>query len=159
MMDMSLAPIIAQKRAENLGVAESVAVTFAAANEGGTQVAAAPDGCALTGLSNTAYEITCTEGEDTKFKQSVTRAFRLNDPSNSNNINNNSWVVDPPESFSIFNCPPEDPFGLENFNGRHGGWCVPTPLTHWGKQFPIEPEDWVYDLSPWFTGSATGPNG
>ena len=39
MMDMSIAPIIASKRAQNLGIAESAAVTFAAANEGATQLA------------------------------------------------------------------------------------------------------------------------
>ena len=33
MLDMSLAPIVAQKRALNFGVAETAAVTYAAANE------------------------------------------------------------------------------------------------------------------------------
>ena len=78
MLDMSLAPIVAQKRAQNLGTAESAAVTFAAANEGTSQLTGdAPDGCELASFPNRAYEITCTEGDGTKYVQTVTRAFRL----------------------------------------------------------------------------------
>jgi hypothetical protein len=78
MLDMSLAPIIAQKRAQNLGIAESAAVTFAAANEGQTQLTGStPDGCEVAEISNLAYKITCIKGEGTNYVQSVTRAFRL----------------------------------------------------------------------------------
>lgn len=38
MMDMSLAPIIAQKRAQNLGVAETAATVFAATYGGKTEI-------------------------------------------------------------------------------------------------------------------------
>ena len=78
MLDMSLAPIVAQKRALNFGVAETSAVTYAAANEGSKlELTAIPDGCDVTELGDLAYSITCVEGENTQFTQSVTRAFRM----------------------------------------------------------------------------------
>ena len=50
MMQMSIAPFEAQKRAENLGQAESAAVTFAATNEGSDSFTAVPDNCDLGNL-------------------------------------------------------------------------------------------------------------
>ena len=155
-MQMSIAPLEAQKRAQNFGIAESAAVVYAAQHEGtATSPVAAGDG-EPTLLTVGAWQVTCSYGND-NYRQSVTRGFRvLTQPSGNND---NTFSVDAPASFSIWQCPPDDPFGVEGFNDRTNGWCVPTPLTHWGKQFPIEPENWVYDLSPWFTGSATGPQG
>ena len=77
-LTMSIAPFEAQKRAQNLGVAESAAVTFAAANEGETQLTGnTPDGCEIEEIATRAYDITCIEGDGTKYVQTVTRAFRL----------------------------------------------------------------------------------
>ena len=155
MLDMSLAPIIAQKRAQNLGIAESAAVVFAAQYEGTAATPVDTDTCKSKELTPGAWQVVCDHG-DGKYFQSVTRGFRtLVNPQRPDS----SFAFVTPASFSIWQCPPDDPFGVEGFNDRYGGWCVPTPLTHWGNQFPIEPEDWVYDLSAWFTGSATGPSG
>ncbi len=78
---MSLQPIIAQKRAANFGVAESKAVAYSALNEGAPQLTPidtlATEGCTVSGDTDTnAYIITCIEGKG-KFRQSVTRAFKL----------------------------------------------------------------------------------
>lgn len=155
MMQMSIAPFEAQKRAQNLGIAESAAVVFAAQYEGTAATPVSAGTCEPTLLTPGAWQVTCDYGDD-KYEQSVTRGFRtLVAPERPDS----SFAYDSPASFSIWQCPPDDPFGVEGFNDRFGGWCVPTPLTHWGKQFPIEPEDWLYDLSAWYTGSATGPNG
>lgn len=155
-MQMSIAPLEAQKRAQNFGIAESAAVVYAAQHEGTATSPVAAGDCEPTLLTVGAWQVTCSYGAD-NYRQSVTRGFRvLTQPSGNND---NTFSVDAPASFSIWQCPPDDPFGVEGFNDRTNGWCVPTPLTHWGKQFPIEPENWVYDLSPWFTGSATGPQG
>lgn len=150
-LDMSMAPIIAQKRAQNFGIAESAAVVFAAQYEGTAATPVDAGDCVPTLLTPGAWQVTCSYGEN-KFKQSVTRAFRtLLAPA----AEESSFAFDAPASFSIWQCPPSDPFGVEGFNDQTGGWCVPTPLTHWGNQFPIDPADWLYDLSPWYTGSAT----
>jgi hypothetical protein len=77
MMTMSLAPFEAQKRAQNLGIAESSAVTFAAKHEGAAQLADPPNGCELDKTNAPAIEITCTKGIDTKYVQTVSRSFRL----------------------------------------------------------------------------------
>ena len=76
MLDMSLAPIIVQKRAQNLGIAESSAVTYAAKHEGATQLAADPDGYEVDKTNFPAIETKCTEGEN-QFVQTVSRSFRL----------------------------------------------------------------------------------
>jgi hypothetical protein len=190
LMTMSIAPFEAQKRALNLGAAESAAVTYSAINEGKYQlVGSVPDICERAEIGYLAYEIECTEGEGTKYKQTVTRAFRLRDPSCDDNDGNNghgnsggndcsnpgngngnrngngngnsgrTFAYEPPASFSIWPCPPEDPFGVEGFNKRFGVWCRPTPLTHWGDSHPIPESQWKYDLSAWWTGEPTGPNG
>jgi len=78
MMQMSIAPFEAQKRAQNLGIAESAAVTYSAANEGKPDlVGSVPDICERTDLGDRAYEVECTEGGDTNYSQTVTRSFRL----------------------------------------------------------------------------------
>lgn len=78
LMDMSLAPVIAQKRALNFGEAESLAVSYSAANEGQLQlIGSVPEGCERTEIASRAYQITCTKGIDTKYVQTVSRSFRL----------------------------------------------------------------------------------
>jgi hypothetical protein len=153
---MTMSPVIAQKRADNFGIAESAAVVYAAQHEGTATSPITAGDCEPTLLTVGAWQVTCSYGEN-DFRQSVTRGFRTLLPPPSGG--GNQFAMDTPASFSIWQCPPADPFGVEGFNDQTGGWCVPTPLTHWGKQFPIEPENWVYDLSDWFTGSATGPQG
>ena len=152
-LDMSVAPIIAQKRANNFSQAESSAVVFAAAHEGATQVAAAPNGCTLDGDNAPAYEITCIEGAGTKFIQTVSRSFRTD--ANASNSNTIAFPMDPPESYTEWNCPgidnilgwPEDPWGTAYYNeGSLGGQnCIPE-----AAQGGIDPNDdmstWLWDL-------------
>ena len=76
MMTMSIAPFEAQKRAQNLSIAESAAVTYAAQHEGATQLSTAPSGCDLDRTNFPAITITCTEGEN-NYVQTVSRSFRL----------------------------------------------------------------------------------
>lgn len=79
--NISLQPVIAQKRAMNFGVAESAAVAYAATNEGKTTLSATPSACTdPVELTEDAYSITCTEGAGTQFVQTVTRSFRLMPP-------------------------------------------------------------------------------
>ena len=75
MVEMSIAPFEAQKRAQNLGVAESVAVTYAAANEGASSFTDVPNNCELSSPSDGAFTISCTEGEGTRYVQTVSRSF------------------------------------------------------------------------------------
>ena len=175
MMEMSLAPIFAQKRAQNLGIAESAAVTFSAANEGATQLTGdAPEGCELTPLNNSAYEIKCTKGEGTKFAKSVTRAFRLaicddndgdnghgnsggfdcSNPGNSGFANNERVFEFPsPPGFSAHQCLPTDNWGLNTtaFNRTKNKWNGPscTPNAAWNPTAYLasDPNAWMYDIN------------
>ena len=75
--NMAIQPMIAQKRASNFGEAESLAVTFAASNEGQREVAEeVPEDCDLVSPSSRAYTITCEIGEG-QFLQTASRSFRL----------------------------------------------------------------------------------
>ena len=58
MVDMTIAPFEAQKRAQNLSMAESVAVTYAATNEGQSSFTDVPDKCELSSTSDGAITIT-----------------------------------------------------------------------------------------------------
>ena len=142
---VSIAPFIAQKRAGNFGIAEAKAVSYAAMNEGGLALTPTPDGCTTIETENYAYSITCTEGEN-KYKQSVTRSFRLGIlcDSDSNNGHGNSGGYDcsnpsgynTPISYTpgIF-CPLWDPWGVINYNDSHGVQCIPVPYGPWAHTY------------------------
>ena len=74
--NMTIQPLMAQKRAENFAVAESAAVGYAAKNEGGADLTPLPDNCSTAELECNSFTVTCWHGEG-QFKQSVARSFRL----------------------------------------------------------------------------------
>ena len=146
LMDMSLAPVIAQKRATNFGIAESAAVTYAAANEQQTNLLPLPNNCAVTsGPRNIAHEIACTEAPDTKFTSVASRSFRLFDPNAqapATAQRNYRW--DPPDSFTGHQCPIGDEWGLGRPSSKG---CTPIPV--WSRAAFIEsdPDTWLYDVT------------
>ena len=77
-LEMSIAPVVAQKRAQNFGIAETAAVVFAATYEGTLDIPENTEICtpaAREGTEN-AYSVTCTHGTG-KYVQSVTALFAL----------------------------------------------------------------------------------
>ena len=177
---MSIQPFMAQKRAENLGVAEAQAVGYAAANEGGLFLTETPDGCDdPVLLTNGAYSITCTEGVDTPYVQTVTRSFRLQvcDDNDGNNGHGNSGGFDcsnpggggyagnervfanaTPGSFEPHQCPADDPWGVQYTNdqwAKQYGWgaCLPGVLWNKGTYLKSNPDDWLYDISDYGFGA------
>ena len=77
LVDMTVQPAIAMRKAENFGVAEAAAVVFAATYEGTYDTPVDTDTCVATEREvPNAYSVTCTHGRG-KYVQSVTRAFRL----------------------------------------------------------------------------------
>ena len=77
-MTMSIAPVMAGKRAENFAVAETAAVSYAAIAHDKYTLPDIPDDCKVTLIQDRTYNVTCTHGEK-QFQQSVTRAFTLLD--------------------------------------------------------------------------------
>ena len=177
MMQMSIAPFEAQKRAKNLGIAESAAVTYVATNEWTTSLDSTPTGCANpVKLASGAYSITCTEGEGTQYVQSVTRSFRLDDSCDDNDGNNghgnsgghdcsnpgNGGYADnvrvfnfpTPTKFTGHQCPTYDTWGVNGYNdaqaaiyGEDYGACIPDVA--WSKQTykASNPDSWLYDIN------------
>ena len=149
MIQMSLAPLEAQKRAENFSIAESTAVAFAANNEGQQNVGKAPDGCVLTNVAPSAYDITCTNGEG-RFLQTVTRSFKLRTGSSYTNPTR-AFSFETPKRYSHVECPVNDPWGVmwynEHLKAGHLDACIPSPVWSRERYLASDPADWLYDLS------------
>lgn len=177
-MQMSITPFEAQKRALNFGIAESEAVTYAAANDGKPDlVGSVPDICERTDLGDRAYKVDCTEGGDTKYRQTVTRSFRLavvqscndndgdnghgnsggfdcSNPGNSGFVNNERVFEFPsPPGFSAHQCLLTDNWGLDTtaFNRTKNKWNGPscTPNAAWNRTTYLasDPNAWMYDIN------------
>jgi hypothetical protein len=166
MMQMSIAPFEAQKRAGNLGLAETSAVTYAAFNEGNTSLTAAPEGCYVTSIDS-AHVITCTEGEGTRFVQTVTRAFRTDpggtdadnpdgpsDRTDASDVRTFDYVT--PDGFSHVECLSSDPWGVQWYNKHLAAGnmkaCIPSPLWNLNRYLASDPDDWLYDISSYGLG-------
>jgi hypothetical protein len=155
-MQMSIAPFEAQKRAENLGQAESAAVTFAATNEGTSSFTDLPSNCDLSNPTDGSFTVTCVVGEGTKYVQTVSRSFRSEVDAGSLGFTGDSNMrVYPnatPEAFEPHQCPAEDPWGVQYTNDRwkkqwNWGACTPAPLWNKTRYLESNPDDWLYDIS------------
>ena len=153
-MQMTLAPVEAQARARNFSTAESSAVAFSAANEGQemTNLSIKPENCddpVMSPLSPGAWDVTCYGGEDdSKYRQSVTRSYRLATDLGSSY----SWNYDTPENIGAHQCPVNDEWGITprtGFNSVHGdhlGACVPQVAWGENKYLNSDSTKWQYDL-------------
>ena len=164
-MNMTLAPIEAQKRAQNFSSAETSAVTFAANNEGQAQLNTTniPADCLektaatplprLQSIGNNAYEITCEHGQG-RYLQTVKRAFKLA-PSiaNISNISSGSRSFPRPTPTNFFHsyCYLDDPWGLDWFD-RHPNLtdaCKPRATETKAAYLSSDPDSWLYDINKW----------
>ena len=75
-MNMSIQPLLAGKRAANFSAAEAMAVSYAALSEKGNELQELPDGCTVYSIDEPAYEVSCTVGSG-QFTQTIKRSFRL----------------------------------------------------------------------------------
>ena len=135
--NMTIQPLMAQKRAENFAVAESAAVGYAAKNEGVPALTPLPDNCSTAELEGNAYTVTCWHGEE-QFKQSVSRSFRLaalceDDDCDDDDDYDSRRVYTP----GIF-CPLWDPWGVINYNDSHNVQCIPVPYGPWASTYDGE---------------------
>ena len=158
LMTMSLAPAEAAKRAQNLGVAESAAVVFAATYEGTLDIPpTATDTCTSAAREGTenAYSVTCTHGSG-KYVQSVTRAFRLAVPDTELNSvdgadTDREFAFEIPTRFSGHQCPQQDAWGVYGYNDQYydalGGACVPRDIWNQSKYQFSDPDAWMYDVN------------
>jgi hypothetical protein len=150
-MQASLAPVIAQKRADNFGEAEALAVSYSAKNEGQVDIIGQlSDKCELTENESKAYTIKCTVGQG-QFIQHVSRSFRLA-PENTGYTNpNREFAFEAPLEFSHVQCLATDPWGVIWYNDHleagHMDACIPAAGWSQENYFASNPNDWLFDLS------------
>jgi len=153
---MSIAPFQAQKRAQNLGVAESAAVVFAATYEGGLATPENTENCVSAERENTknAYSVTCTHGSG-QYVQSVTRAFRLAVPDQEldgdGSDSGRQFDFETPTRWSGMQCPTYDRWGVNGFNDQYydfyGGACIPADVWSQTAYVLSNPDAWKYDVN------------
>ena len=149
-LQMSIAPVEAQKRAKNFTVAESAAVTFAAENEGQKNVSNnIPSNCNLNSSGPSAFNITCTGGQG-RYLQTVTRSFRLDAGSSYTNPTR-AFAWETPAEFSHVPCQVDDPWGVmwynEHLKAGHLKACKPAATRTREAYLASNPDDWLYDIS------------
>ena len=161
MVQMSIAPFEAQKRAENLSLAESAAVTFAATNEGSSSFTDLSSNCNLSSASAGAFTVTCTEGQGTKYVQTVSRSFRSEiENGKSGSVGGSNVRVYPnatPGAYEPHQCPADDPWGVQYTNAQwkknwNWGACLPSVLWNKTRYLESNPSDWLYDISEYGFG-------
>ena len=157
-MNMSIAPAEAAKRAENFAVAETAAVVFAATYEGTTDVPVDTETCTSEEREETqnAYSVTCTHGTG-KYVQSVTRAFRLAVPEedldngDGASVAGRQFQFETPTRYSGHQCPINDPWGVYGYNDQYysalGGACMPDVAWTQVKYQFSNPDAWLYDIN------------
>ena len=141
---MSIAPYESAKRVQNLGVAESSAVTYAANHEGAATISDAPDGCIVANTNGDAHTITCTEGEG-RYVQTVTRAFRLMPQSGSNEPRQFPYVS---RQLGGHQCHVHDPWGISwRTDWPTLAQCIPQVLWNENNYLNSNPDDWLWDVN------------
>ena len=157
-LTMTLAPVEAQARAKNFGEAESIAVTYAAANDGQqTKQASLPPSCLEENEGAGSWKVTCRVGDvDSKYVQYVTRSYRLISPTGGYNNPTRSFAFDTPSNFGHDNCYSTDPWGIiwtnEHRAAGHLGACIPEPLQSRAAYLASDPGDWLFDISDYGYG-------
>ena len=156
-LQMSIAPAEASKRAQNFAVAESAAVVFAATYEGKLDIPQNTDTCVAAPREGTenAYSVTCTHGTG-KYVQSVTRAFRLAVPDKGIDgvdgaATGREFQYETPTRFSGHQCPQHDQWGVYGYNDQYyealGGACTPRDIWNQSKYQFSDPDAWLYDVN------------
>ena len=154
-LEMSVSPIIAQKRAGNFSKAESSAVVYAAANEGKTELTDAPGNCSLSNNTNhPAYEITCEHGNN-KLRQTVSRSFKLNTGgSNSGGYKAAPFQYPYPTfGFTSTECHGYENWGIDTgaYDNEKGIWlkksCMPSKIRSESNYKNSEVSKWQYNIN------------
>ena len=152
--EMSIQPFMAQKRAQNFSVAESLAVTYAATNEGQLEenMTSIPASCVVSDIGNNARSISCTAGAN-QYIQTVDRAFRLQTPLTVGGASASAreFAYEKPAKFNGHQCPVDDPWGVYRFNPTYekalNGACLPQVVWTPGTYKESHPDDWLYDIN------------
>ena len=151
--NMAIQPMLAQRRANNFGIAETKVVTFAAVNEGNETLDMSSfddKNCELKEPEARAYTVKCSEGEG-QFKMEAERAFRLEVENNTFDNPDRLFAWTAPLEHSHHQCHANDPWGVIWFNEHLAASgikpCIPGDAWNEQKYVRSDPDDWLWDLS------------
>ena len=151
MLEMSVAPFLAQKKAEHLTQAEALAVAYAGTAEANQSLPAVPTGCAVSPPVNTVYTVTCTSGGGTRFATSIARSFRIIPQQEDGGSGGREFAFEAPPVFSGHQCPTYDQWGVYGYNDTWsdavGGACIPRAIWNENKYRDSNPDNWLYDVN------------
>ena len=145
MVEMSLAPFQAQKRAQNFATAESRAVSYAGHNEGLALAdqSMLPIGCVRNDSdAPVAFTIRCTEGTGA-YVQSVSRSYREGNPPGAR-----TFPITLSKPFGSHQCNVPDEWGVN----WASDWptlnqCLPQVAWSRASYLASNPDDWLYDVN------------
>ena len=144
-VQMSLAPLEAQKRAQMFTQAEALAVTFAGKAEAEQSLPDIPSGCSVTDPIDSVYRINCNAG-DGRFQSMASRSFRIAPEINDGGSGGRSFLFEPPTKYSGHQCPQNDRWGVYGTNTRTSA-CKPQDLWTKEKYLASDPSSWLYDAN------------
>ena len=148
--EMTLAPMQAQKRAQNFAVAETLAVSVAGTAEANQSLPVIPAGCAVDAPQNSVYKVTCTAGSG-QYIQRVSRAFRILPEIEDGGSGSRVFAHDTPSRFSGHQCPIHDTWGVNGYNNSMsvhlGGACKPNEVWSRTTYLASNPDNWLYDVN------------
>jgi len=145
---MSIQPMIAQKRSTSFSQAESLAVTFAGNAEANQSLPDIPEGCSVSDPNNSVYSVTCTNGTG-QFIASASRSFRILDEIDDSGSGGRNFAYETPEKFDPRECPTTDPWGVNGFNasGAYPLPCKPFVIFNSERYHASDPNSWLFDIN------------
>ena len=149
-LEMSTAPIVAQKRADNLTAAEARAVTYAGKAEATGELPSIPNGCAVSDPEDSVYTVTCTQGSG-QFSSAISRSFRIISEIEDGGSGGRTFMYPTPAQHSGHQCPTYDSFGVSGYNDDWSNMRACIPTVAWTKPAYLasNPDFWLYDLQNW----------
>ncbi len=147
-MDMSIQPFIAQKRAVNFAKAEAVVVTHAANAEATQSAPDIPDGCSVPAPVDSVYSISCSRGEGT-YRMSATRSYRILPEIADGGSGGRKFEFETPDKFSGHQCPVYDTWGVYGYNQQWSNQpaCKPAVIWNQSTYLASTPDDWLFDIN------------
>jgi len=147
-MNLSVAPVIAQKRADNLTLAESRAVTFAGVAEANQALPDIPEGCSVSDPIDSVYEISCIEGSG-QFSAAIKRSFRIAPEIEDGGSGGREFAYETPDRFSGHQCPTYDTYGVHGYNDQWSNQdaCKPAVIWNQATYLASDPDSWLFDVN------------
>ena len=151
MLEMSVAPFIAQKKAEHLTQAEAMAVAYAGNAEASQSLPVVPANCTVTPPVDTVYTVSCMSGSGTKFATTVARSFRIIPQQEDGGSGGRDFEFETPKQFASSQCPVYDRWGVYGYNEQWskilGGACIPLDVWNKNKYRESNPDSWLYNVN------------